>query len=273
MKNDTRCFLTVIGWPGGFSELERAQSLVESAGMDLYQAKLASRRNTPGIMRELETAYRDRVLKAMHARGVLSVAPSQLEIDAYPEAEEAVSVDQFPDADPARFVVEPRNGEPWTFTSDQVWLVVAGRLRTTKVTIEAPETQSYGGYGGQSQIVGEPTRGPARASRQIRVRPVIDLHIRADRGQRLVRLIGPRTRIGIVGDDSRPSLLDNTQPLELIEALMPNARIDREFLDFDPPPSLRRLANKRGGDSNIEKPEYFGFYSAWIGIIMRTIYG
>lgn len=273
MSTDERAFLTVIAWPGGFGEQERAQTLVECAGMDLYQAKLASRRNTPGIMRELDAQYRDRVLHAMHERGVLSIAPTQFEIDAYPEGELMLSIDQFPDADPARFVVMPREGEPWTFTSEQVWLVVSGRLRTTKVTIEEPENQSYGYYGVEADIVRRASEGPARASKQIRVQPAIDLHVRTDRGPRLARLIGPRTRVGIVGDESRPSLLDNTQPLDMIEALMPNARIDREFLDFDPPSSLRKRVNRRGGDSNIEKPEYFAFYSSWVALIMSSLYG
>ena len=273
MINEERAFLTVIAWPGGFGEQERAATLVECAGMDPYQAKLASRRNTPGIVRELDARFHDRVLHAMHDRGVLSIAPTQSEIDAYPEGELMLSIEQFPDADPARFVVMPREGEAWTFTSEQVWLVVAGRLRTTKVTIEEPENQSSGYYGVEADIVRRASEGPARASKQIRVQPAIDLHVRTERGPRVARLIGVRTRVGIVGDANRPSLLDNTPPLDMIEALMPHARVDREFLDFDPPSTLRKRVNKRGGDSNIEKPEYFAFYSAWIALIMSSLYG
>ena len=267
MGQDSRAYLTVIAWPDAWDEPERVRVLVECVGLDPYQARLASRRNTPGIMREIDAAFRDRVLSAMHARGVLSIAPTHDEIGAYPEAQPVLSIDQFPDADPARFVVAPRLGEPWSFTSDQVWLVVSGRLRRTKVTIEDDDNTGFRFESAQSQLARRLNDGGPRASRKIRIQPVIDLHVRDERAMRLVRLIGPRTRIGIVGDTSRPSLLDQTQPLDLIEALMPSARIDREFLDFDPPSSLRGCATRWGGDSNIEKLEYWSFYSAWLAQI------
>ncbi len=273
MNNQTLAYLTVISWPSSFGEDERVATLVECAGMAPYQARLASRRNTPGIVRQLDAGYRDRVLRAMHDRGVLSIAPTQDELDAYPEGESALSVQQFPDADPPRFVVEPRQGEPWTFTSDQVWLVIVGRLRATSVSIEEPDRPKLHARTLESSVIHAATDDHrAYATRKIRIQPVIDLHVRSVHAPRLVRLIGPRTRIGIVGDTSRRSLLDDTKPIELIEAIMPGARIDREFLDFDPPPRLRSRATRHGGDSNIEKLEFWSFYSAWVGL-MRSAMG
>jgi len=271
MSPELRAFLTVISWPTHFTENERVRALVECVGMDAYQAKLASRRNTPGIMREIDAQFRAPVLAALHARGVLSIAPIQLEIDSYPESDAVESIEQFPGANPPRFVVAPRLGEPWSFTSNQVWLVVSGRLRTTDVEIKSTDPGGLKFKSAQSEIFRHMTEGGAYANRKTKVRAVIDLHLRSDHGPRLVRLIGPSTRIGIVGDTNRPSLLDQTNPIDLIEALMPKARIDREFLDFDPPPSLRKKASRLGGDSNIEKLEFVSFYSAWVALIREAM--
>ena len=267
MGRDLHAFLTVISWPTDFSETEKANALVECVGLDPYHARLASRRNTPGIMREIDGAFRAQVLNALHARGVLSIAPTQAEIDAYPEAQPMLSIEQFPDADPARFVVAPRKGDAWTFTCDQVWLITCGRLRQTRVTIEDDANTAYGFESAHSELARRLSDGGPRASRKIRIQPVIDLHVRHGAHGRVVRLIGPRCRVGIVGDTSRPSLLDRTPPSDLLEAIMPHARIDREFLDFDPPASLRGRATKWGGDSNIEKLEYWSFYSSWLALI------
>lgn len=270
MRYESTAYLTVIDWPPGMVESERISVLVDCAGMDAFQAKLATRRNTPGIMCEIDAAFRERIVNAIHARGVLCIAPTHDEIDLYPDAEMAMGVEQFPDADPPRFVVNCENQQPWTFTSEQVWLIVVGRLRATKMHVEVDSPgMGYQHWGRDAFDLGHESV-PIRQT-HTRIRPVIDLHIRSDRGPRLVRLIGMRTRIGIVGESGPPALIDQAPGIDLIEALMPGVRIDREFLDFDPPHSLRRIANKRGGDSRVDKPEYWSFYSPWVAQIRMAM--
>lgn len=274
MPKPEPAYLTVISWPRGFDESKCVDALVGCAGMDLYQARLASRRNLPGVMTQIDSAVRGHILNAMHSRGILCIAPTHSEIVSYPRAEHALGIQQFPDADPARFVIDSINDSPWTFTADQVRLVVWGRLKSTNAKI-----QSDGGPMRMSAISPEialvkalNSQG-AYLSKTIKVKQVMDLHITTSEGLRLVRMIGPHTRIGIVGDDPRPSLLDDTKPLDLVEVLMPGALVDAEFHDFDPPGTIRRESNKKNASGSSATIECWSFYSPWIGLIKQSMYG
>ena len=260
-KNQT-AYLTIISWPAQFDESHKINALVRFAAMDPFQAKLASRRNLPGVMAPIESAMRGHIVNAMHGAGILCIAPTHDEIESYPQAQTAIGVQQFPDADPARFVVEIHNGEHWTFGPDQVKLIVSGHIRSTTTTVDvdhnAPDS------GGMNTEV--------RISRNTKVMDLIDLHIRVDDQLELVRLIGHRTRIGIVGDTARRSLLDDSRPIEIAQILMPDSPIDTEFQGFDPPGNIRRLSQKKSGKSGSLTMESWAFYSPWVGLIKQSMY-
>ncbi len=273
MQKPETAYLTVIRWPGNFDEDAKVEALVGSAAMDPYQARLASRRNLPGVMTPIDALLRDNILEAMHARGVLSIAPTHSEILAYPQPEMALGVDQFPDADPPSFVVETNDGNHWTFRSDQVRLAVAGHIKATTTQIKSNPSSSSE-FNAYSSAAGNAMRQTdAHVSRNTKVTNLLDLHIQTDAGLKLVRLVGPRTRIGIVGDNDRPSLLDNSRPAEMIQILMPDTDIDTEFHDFDPPSIVRRQSHKAGGRSSSLTMESWAFYSPWVGLIKQSIYG
>ena len=267
-------YLTVITWPTGFDEPKRIKALVECAAMDPYQAKLACRRNLPGVMATIDADVRPHILNAMHARGILCIVPSHEEIMAYPQAELAVGIDQFPDANPARFVVESSLGAHWTFTAEQVKLVVSGWIKFTTSTVQTDHSASMSMIAPvESAMIKAISTDQYHVNRHTKVTDLLDLHIRVDGQLKLVRLIGPRTRIGIVGDNARPSLLDDTKPVELVELLMPDAQIDTEFHDFDPPGNIRRQAAKNGNRSGSLTIESWAFYSPWVGMIKQAMYG
>lgn len=267
-------YLTVISWPGGWGEPERVDALVEGAGMDLYQARLAARRNTPGIMRVVDAGMRGHVVAALQNRGVLCLAPTHGEVAGYPVAEVARGVEQFPDADPARFVTSTMRGQSWTFTAEQVRLIVWGRLKASSVTIHENRLPRITTTMHPEIAIGHVLAGDgAYSSKRIRVQEIIDLHVDTESGLRLLRLIGARTRVGIVGDDGRPPLPDGTRPLELMEALMPDARVDRAFHDFDPPHTLRKASRKAGHGASDMTMGYWSFYSPWVGLMDQALYG
>jgi len=120
MNAAEKAFLTVISWPSNFDEDARVDALVNCAGMDPYQAKLASRRNTPGVMITIDVSARKHIVNALHNRSVLCIAPTSEQIQNYSEPTHALGIDQFPDSDPPRFVIKTTNETPWTFTSEQV---------------------------------------------------------------------------------------------------------------------------------------------------------
>lgn len=273
MNKPEQAFLTVINWPIAFDESRRIDTLVGCAAMDLFQAKLASRRNLPGVMTSIDAALRQHVLNAMHAQGILCIAPTHNEILAYPKAEMAIGVDQFPDAEPARFVVETTDGNHWTFGADQVKLVVSGHIKFTTSNVQTDISSMMYVVTPESAMVKAMSSDGYHVNRNTKVTDLIDLHIRVEGRLKLVRLAGPRTRIGIVGDTARPSLLDNSRPVEMAQILMPEAQIDTEFHDFDPPSTVRRQSQKRGGRSGSLTMESWAFYSPWVGLIKQAMYG
>lgn len=273
MHASQTAYLTVINWPNSFSEADRVDALVGAAAMDPYQATQASRRNLPGVMCTINALDCGLILESMHARGILCIAPTHDEVMSYAPPIGAASVKQFTGTNPARFEAQPLDGTPWSFGADEVKMVVSGHVKGVKVKLleqSSPTSMHHANvkdYG-------------VRASRSISVTPLLDLHIRPNRsGQpdqpiQIVRLMGPRsTRIGIVGDDAPPSLLDNARPHEMAQILMPNAHIDQEFHDFDPPIWVRRMTAKAGGRNGSLSLESWAFYSPWLGIIKQSMYG
>lgn len=274
MTHPDDTYLTVIGWPSKMDEASRIDALVEATGMDPHQARLACRRNTPGIMRTLEPARREHALATLHSRGVMAIAPSQREIEGCPPPQLVRRVEQFPDAAPPRFVVDTPNLSPWTFSADQVWLVVWGRLKTSAVTVREDHLPRMTAAMHPELAIGRAMSGDAAYStKRVRLQEIIDLHVRSDEGPRLVRMIGPRTRIGIVGDDGDLSPRDGVRSIDLVEVLMPGAVIDREFHDFDPPHGLRKQARKAGRAESDKGMGYWSFYSPWVALINQAIHG
>ncbi len=263
----------MINWPSRFTEANRVDALVGSAAMDPYQATQASRRNLPGVMCTIDALDRALILDSMHARGILCIAPTHDEVMSYAPPIGASSVKQFPGTNPARFEIQPHEGEPWTFEADQVKLVISGQIKGVKLKLnDMPPSMATSDT--------ERRDFQARPTRTINITPLLDLHIRPNRpGQpaqpiKIVRLMGPRsTRIGIVGDDAPPSLLDNARPHEMAQILMPDAPIDQEFHDFDPPHWVRRMTTKAGGRNGSLSLESWAFYSPWLGIIKQSMYG
>ena len=242
--------------------------------MDSYQAKLACRRNLPGIATRMDTLIGRRAADGMQSRGVMCLSLTNDQIKNYPVAEFALGIEQFPDADPARFVVKSPTDDHWTFGPDDVKLAIVGHIKTSSATIQtaAPSTQ-------MSAIIPEyammqsMSSENAYISKNTKITRLLDLHIQTKSGLRLVRLIGQRTHIGIVGANPRRSLLDDTKPNEMVQILFPNTPLDTEFHDFDPPGDIRKLALKNGGKASTLTLESWAFYSPWIGLIKQTVYG
>lgn len=235
-----RAYLTVISWPDSVDEEGRIDALVNCAGIDLYQARLGSRRNTPGIMCILNAAMRERALGAIHQQGIMAIAPTRAEIEDYPRAQVARGVDQFPDTDPPAFCVDDPKGGAWTFNADRVRLAVYGHVSATSKSYETDERAVGGMLSIENAAMNAAAGNLVRTDQTTRLIEVLDLHISTSRGVRLVRLIGPRARIGILGDEyQRPSLLNDAKATELVQLLMPGAEVDRGFRDFDPPGDLR----------------------------------
>ncbi len=273
MPTQKNAYLTVLSWPAKFTEADRIKALVDCASMDNYQAKLACRRNLPGVVTRLDPIAGARAAKSMQSRGVLCLSLTKDDIYNYPAPEFALGIEQFPDADPARFVVKSSTNDHWTFAAEDVKLAISGHIKSTKTNI-AYNQAGYAQLNTFGSAVGNAMRNKeANISRQTKLIQLLDLHIESESKIRLVRLIGQRTHIGFVGGDPNQSLLDDTRPNEMVQILFPNTHLDTEFHDFDPPGDIRKLALKNGGKASTLTLESWAFYSPWIGLIRQIVYG
>lgn len=287
MEQQDRAYLSILGWPRGFAEDRRVEALVAGAGMDPYLAGQMARRPTPAIVHMFDAVVRDEVLAALHAMGVLALAPTRLEMRAYPEPILAREVERFPNTEPPSFAVQTRDGGAWTFTAPDVRLVVTGTVRQVGKVMRhkagGPNCTAAWMAGGAEGVViagaiGAMSDAPggwgANTTRNARAVPMIDLHVSHGGRIALVRLVGPTTRPGLIGEErGRPSLLDKSDPVEAWRALLPGVAFETGFDAFNTPSDVEQMAASAGQGSSRLNPIAFHFFSLWSAMIDRGVRG
>lgn len=275
--------MSVLGWPDRFTQSDRVEALVASAAMDPFMAGQVARRPTPGIVHHFDAAVRDDVLGVLHGLGVLAIAPTLGEIMAYPAPEPVQWVSRFTGTPPAMFAATGRDGGAWTFRAEDVRLVVIGKVRVSgKLQVHRDDGPDYqatymaSGVGGVvMQAVAESMDDSggwgAGTTRNSRAVDMVDLHLTVGGHTRLVRLSGPATRVGPVGEErARPSLLETRPASDMWRELLPDAPMDTGFDQFNPPPDVEAKGGKGAARLN---PVAFAFYSVWVAMLDRAVRG
>lgn len=283
MQRPDRAYLTILGWPDRLTQADRVEALVASAAMDPFMAGQVARRPTPGIVHHFDAAVRDEVLKVLHGLGVLALAPTLGEMMAYPAPEPVQWISRFTGMPPAMFAATGRDGGAWTFRAEDVRLVVVGKVRVAgKLQVHRDDGPDYqatfmvGGIEGVAlRAVAESTDDSggwgAGTTRNSRAVDMVDLHLTVNGNIRLVRLSGPATRVGLVGEErGRPSLLETRQASDMWRELLPDAPMDTGFDQFNPPPDVEAKGGKGAARLN---PVAFAFYSVWVAMLDRAVRG
>ena len=271
-RNDDMAYLTVLGWPARFTHDDRVEALVASAAMDPETATLEARAEPPTIPCLIDAILRDDILSVLHGAGVLAIAPSETEFRASPEPEPVKRVLRFPGTDPASFVTDDNDEPAWTFTSDDIRLIVHGRTRSTSTEVRpsGSSAQMISRYGAAAQNPEDHVRRETTTDSE----EYLDLHLVLEGSPRLLRLRGMRTLIRPLEEATeKPSLLSPPDPIELIEPHAPGVPIDRDFGSFNPPGFIATSAIVKGPDARRLSPEAFAFYSAWRALTDRALRG
>ncbi|MBL4590509.1 MAG: hypothetical protein JKY96_00975 [Phycisphaerales bacterium] len=283
MTQSDHAYLSVLSWPAGFTDDQKIEALVMAAALDPHQARMATHRSTPGVICSIDTIIAKEVLRVLHKLGILALAPTQNQLDNYPKAELPANVEVFPEKELGAFAVRTRDGGAWTFQAPELKMVVFGKARTTTTSIRSEPTMgsSYAAMAPAGAAAGAAMRGDMRHIKQdhrLSVKPMLDLHIDhlTDNGikRRLVRLVGGRTRIGLIGDgDPRPSLLDDNTPVDDLRELAPDTRYDLGFANFTPPPDAQYRSLHGGDGTSRLSADAFMFYSPWTAIMDTMLHG
>ncbi|MEM9372451.1 MAG: hypothetical protein AAGA55_02305 [Planctomycetota bacterium] len=285
MDTTDRAYLSILNWPDGFDEDRKVETLVVCAGMAPYIAGQMARRATPAIVHLFDSLLRDDVVGALHAEGVLALAPTRSEIGGYPDPTEPREVERFPDR-PGWFALHDPDGSMWAFSEEQVRLIVAGTVRVSgrirRPDDSGPKYAGWYTFGGIEGMAGAAVQEALRASeggwgsgtsRGVRAVGVIDLHLHTDRGPRLVRLSGAAARLGVVGEErGRPSLLDDGKQIDAIRGAMPGAPYEGGFDAFNTPSDVEAMADAAGQGGSRLNPVAFHFFSVWSALIRRSLF-
>ncbi len=273
MRSDSHLassYLSILGWPAGFLLDDRIEALVASIGMDPDQARSEAMMEPPTVVGTVDAIISDEILRVLHNLGVLAVAPSEDELAMYPDPEPIKRIARFPETSPTAFAADDNDEPAWTFTTDDIRLIVSGTARYTETKVSAKRT-TMGAGNGTSRYS---TEVETVRTERIRTKDMLDIHLVMNGKPRLLRLTGQRTLIRSLEDiDDPPSLLNPLDPIGLLKPHIPGVQIDQAFDSFNPPPKIRL---KSGGSRHSAKkrtPEAFGFYSVWLATINRMLRG
>ncbi len=267
-----KAYLSILGWPSGYTLDDRIESLVASMGMDPGQAALQAKIEPQAIVATIDSLISDDILSVLHNKGVLALAPTEDEIALYPQPEPVKRIARFPSSDPsgnspAAFAVDDNDEPAWTFTSDDLRLIVFGIAQSTTAQIKATRPMSGIRKAGRRIPEARITK-----SHTLHTNEMLDLHLCINSQPRLLRLTGQRTLIRSLEDiDDRPSLLNPPNPLDLLLPYIPGIRTDQGFQSFTPPANIRIKGEGDRQANTKRSPDAFGFYSVWLTLINQAL--
>ena len=275
--SEFKAYLSILGWPSGYAFDDRVEALVASVGMEHEKAVLEAKVDPPTVVGMVDSIISDEILRVLHKLGVLAVAIDEDVMSLYPVPEPVKRVVRFPDTHPTSFATDDNDEPAWTFTTDDIRLVVSGTARYTETNVDV-ERRSLGHYrfgSAASNMASQLTSGVRKTTTErTRTKEMLDIHLSIDGKPRLLRLTGQRTLIRSLEDaDDRPSLLAPPDPIELLEPYIPGVRIDRGFAELNPPERIRLKSGGSRHSSKKRTPEAFGFYSVWLAMVERALRG
>lgn len=263
-------YLSVLAWPSGWTHDDRVESLVASVGMEFDHASAEAQHQSPCVVGMIETDLSKEILRVLHDQGVFALAIPHHEIHAYPNPEPIKRIARFPDSSPTAFAADDNDEPAWTFTTTDIRLVVAGKIRSIQ---SRTETQD-------ARFKTRPGRAPIhRQPRKIKVDrmetdDILDIHLVINDAPRFLRLTGQRTLIRSLDDiDRKPSLLNPPDPIELLEPYLGGQSIDQGFETFTPPMRIRMIENSKKLGIKHRTHESFAFYSVWRAAVNQALRG
>lgn len=263
-------YLSILAWPSGWSHDDRVESLVASVGMDYDQAVAEAQHQSPCVVGMIETDLSKEILRVLHDRGVFALAIPHHEIHAYPHPEPIKRIARFPDSSPTAFAADDNDEPAWTFTTNDIKLVVAGKVRSIRSRTETQELLYNPGPQGASSMT---PRRKIQVDR-MEIDDILDVHLVLNGQPRFLRLTGQRTLIRSLDDiDNKPSLLNPPDPIELLQPYLGGQSIDQGFESFTPPMRIRMVENSKKLGIKHRTHESFAFYSVWRAAVDRALRG
>lgn len=276
---DDRAYLSVIVWPGALDETARIGLLIEAAGLDPYNARLAVRRGEPQVSALIDAGDAPRAVGVLRGAGVEAVAPVRGAMASLPGAVRAMRAGH-PKSDPSRLALsfkgDGQGESSVSFAPDEVSAVLRASVHGSKTTTD-PDRGSGARVAGAMMLGGvlagavaaSNSPGPDRRTTFSTIE-LVEVQLWDGRRYRLDGRAAP---------DSRSERLKSGKERmdELAAqlcALCPGAWADRRFGDFRCPPDVLQTATSVTGSRLIQKKDdgpLFEFYSAWTVLMLREL--
>jgi len=283
---DSNCTVSVLAWAPGTDRAAAAAILVEALGLDPYMASLRAAKSPPMVVARVATPIAKSVLGVLRSRGAQALVFSDDDIARLPAPILAKRLEAAPEAPEPMYLVEPWRGERTGLRMSEVYCLVRGRIRLSRIgpaqVDVGPRHMTYGigGLGSISSVGAAAVGGFSDASdvsvtrdRSSKITDVIDLWLRSPEHPKLprrIRITGNKFNWDILGPQRAMTANESANKLALLLAGdAPQAAIElgfTEFCDSSTPAIGSGWSATMSGGSRLDQNPAFEFYSAWCAL-------
>lgn len=266
-----RAYVTVFRYPTDMTERERTVALSAALQIDEYSAEIAQKWETPAIVKICDGAEGQEAVRALEELGIqaFSARNQSLEkLGAPITVKRLLPAIGAPRPMYAYEPLRPRMHEPGSLVMDDVFAMIAGRIRERRSVTSTPVPTGEYGYPGEATgaagSAGRTGIGGNLISSKVAERFLLDIYlvdsrrIRIDTGQFSFDFLE-----GKLGFTDRENF---ERMCERLRAEAPRAIFDDAFEKFRPPPNRRGHTSRAFGDGSVsivDTGPAFDFYSQW----------
>lgn len=266
-----RAYVTVIRYPADMTERERTVALSAALKIDEYSAEIVQKWETPSIVKICDNAEGQEAVRTLDELGIQAFSAKKKSLDklgAPITAKRLLPAIGAPRAMYAYEPLRPRMHEPGSLIMDDVFAMIAGRVREKRSVTSTPVPTGEYGYPGEATgaagTAGRRGVGGNLVSSKVAERFLLDIYlvdsrrIRIDTGQFNFDFLE-----GKLGFTDRENF---ARMSERLRAEAPRAIFDDAFEQFRPPPNRSAHSSRAFGDgtvSIVDTGPAFDFYSQW----------
>ncbi|MBX3390737.1 MAG: hypothetical protein KF691_14915 [Phycisphaeraceae bacterium] len=266
-----RAYVTVLHYPADMTERERTVALSAALKIDEYSAEIAQKWETPAIVKICDDAEGHEAVHTLHDLGIQAFAARRKSLDKLGSPITAKRLLPALGAPRAMYGYEPlrpRMHETGSLIMDDVFAMIAGRIRERRSVTSTPVPTGEYGYPGEATgaagAAGRSGVGGNLVSSRVAERFLLDIYlvdsrrIRIDTGQFSFDFLE-----GKLGFTDRENF---DRMCRRFRAEAPRAIFDDAFEKFRPPPNRSGHSSRAFGDGSVtivDTGPAFDFYSQW----------
>ncbi len=285
-----RAYLSIVQWPDGWTDEAKGNLLAHAAGLDPYDAVLAAKRGTPGVVAMLDPSQAEASLTYLRERGVMANAPLQSTMLALPRPLHIKRLFWTTVGNRQALGFDRWRGTPTQglLNCDHLFLIVRAMTRSSERRVSTNRNSNMGGVatgfivgGVGGAVIGgalSGIRNTPDVSSRVHTAEAMDIYTRAPTGEmQRLRITSGRFNADILAEHRGVSAKEYMQGIEsLLTQSNRRALVDTGFEDFRAPTDTLQSHFRSTGSSSVQKHTdagAFEFYSEWACLLYAAMLG